>query len=157
MNSTIKAICLARKKGWRRIWLECDSTIVVDIFNGRTNVPWKLQNDGLICKSKLDLMDFKISHIYREGFVICKALCGFLAQAAPIAQAILVAKASHINAWWKRSCGSLAQARVSHKPKSVFRLSERIALKRHFQDCRPNSPWVSRLSEKIMLKRQFQA
>ncbi|KAF1858777.1 hypothetical protein Lal_00044811 [Lupinus albus] len=55
-----------------------------------------------------------------KSFVICKALRGFLAQAGPFAQA------SHIHAWWKRSCGSLAQARVSPKPKSASRLSERI-------------------------------
>ncbi|KAF1876331.1 hypothetical protein Lal_00029679 [Lupinus albus] len=67
MHSTIKAIFLAFKKGWIRIWLGCDSTLVMDNFNVKTNVPWKLQNYWLTCKTKIALMDFKISHIYREG------------------------------------------------------------------------------------------
>ncbi|KAF1884396.1 hypothetical protein Lal_00021684 [Lupinus albus] len=47
--------------------LECDSTLVVDIFNEKFNAPWKLQNEWLICKRKLAHMNFCISHIYREG------------------------------------------------------------------------------------------
>ncbi|KAF1884392.1 hypothetical protein Lal_00035956 [Lupinus albus] len=47
--------------------LECDSTLVVDIFNEKFNTPWKLQNEWLICKRKLAQMNFCISHIYREG------------------------------------------------------------------------------------------
>ncbi|KAF1884423.1 hypothetical protein Lal_00044348 [Lupinus albus] len=47
--------------------LECDSTLVVDIFNEKFNTPWKLQNEWLICKRKLAHMNFCISHIYREG------------------------------------------------------------------------------------------
>ncbi|KAF1888600.1 hypothetical protein Lal_00011374 [Lupinus albus] len=62
-----------------------------------------------------------------------------------------------LNYRFRNFCGSLAQARVSPKPKSASRLSERITLKRQCQDFRANSLWVSRLSERIALKQQFQA
>ncbi|CAL0312718.1 unnamed protein product [Lupinus luteus] len=39
--AALMAIEIAHSKGWFNIWLECDSTIVVAIFNGKVNVPWK--------------------------------------------------------------------------------------------------------------------
>ncbi|KAF1890809.1 hypothetical protein Lal_00043107 [Lupinus albus] len=139
----------------------CDSTLVVDIFNGKTNVLWKLQNDWLICKTKLDLMEFKVSHIYREVNICTDRLTS---------HAILTRRNSiwnsmyaFINEDYSRntfslssySCGSLAQARVSPKPKSVSRLRERIKLKRHLSVGKPILLWVSRLSKLYALKRQF--
>ncbi|XP_019459917.1 PREDICTED: uncharacterized protein LOC109359677 [Lupinus angustifolius] len=40
--SAIIAIEIAVFKGWKDIWLQCDSAIVVDIFNGKFKPPWKL-------------------------------------------------------------------------------------------------------------------
>ncbi|KAF1898014.1 hypothetical protein Lal_00032776 [Lupinus albus] len=44
LKAPIMAIEIAYRKGWRDIWLECDSTLVVDIFSGKGRIPWKLAN-----------------------------------------------------------------------------------------------------------------
>ncbi|KAF1871923.1 hypothetical protein Lal_00012140 [Lupinus albus] len=35
LKAAIMEIEIAHHKGWRNIWLECDSAMVVDIFNGK--------------------------------------------------------------------------------------------------------------------------
>ncbi|XP_019434441.1 PREDICTED: uncharacterized protein LOC109341090 [Lupinus angustifolius] len=67
LQTAIKAIDIAFKHGWNSIWLECDSTLVVDIFNGKSSVPWHLWSKWNICKQTLLAMNLSISHIYREG------------------------------------------------------------------------------------------
>ncbi|KAF1891085.1 hypothetical protein Lal_00001224 [Lupinus albus] len=66
-HTAILAIELATQKGWKFLWIECDSTMVVDTFNESINPPWKLWNRWLLCKNLLSSMRFKISHIYRKG------------------------------------------------------------------------------------------
>ncbi|KAF1892262.1 hypothetical protein Lal_00036624 [Lupinus albus] len=63
----MKVIHMAYKRGWWNLWLECDCSLVVDIFNDVSNAPWKLQNEWLTCKLEISHMNFCISHIYREG------------------------------------------------------------------------------------------
>ncbi|KAF1877720.1 hypothetical protein Lal_00040438 [Lupinus albus] len=63
MSLAMKAISMSSKRGWMNLWLKCDSTLVVDIFNGKSNAPWKLQNKWLICKRKIVHMNFSVSHI----------------------------------------------------------------------------------------------
>ncbi|KAF1882206.1 hypothetical protein Lal_00038851 [Lupinus albus] len=38
-KATMMAIEIAYLKGWRDIWIECDSALVVDIFNGKGKIP----------------------------------------------------------------------------------------------------------------------
>lgn len=45
------AIELAWEKGWRRLWLEYDSTLVLQAFNSSNLVPWKFRNKWLNCLS----------------------------------------------------------------------------------------------------------
>lgn len=40
----ILAIELAHRKGWHRLWLECDSKLVIDAFNSLSMLPWQLRN-----------------------------------------------------------------------------------------------------------------
>ncbi|CAL0326745.1 unnamed protein product [Lupinus luteus] len=77
MSAAIKAINLALEYGWSNLWLECDSSTVVDIFNGCAKVPWKLSNDWINCKQKLPLLNFHISHIFREGNSCADKLANF--------------------------------------------------------------------------------
>ncbi|KAF1877237.1 hypothetical protein Lal_00012008 [Lupinus albus] len=44
LYSAMKVIHMAYKRGWWTLWLKCDSTLVVDIFNDVSNAHWKLQN-----------------------------------------------------------------------------------------------------------------
>ncbi|CAL0305669.1 unnamed protein product [Lupinus luteus] len=65
--TAIKVVQLAKAKGWLCIWLECDSKLVVDIFHGSMEVPWRLRNLWNHCRRLLGSMLFKVSHIFREG------------------------------------------------------------------------------------------
>ena len=40
----ILAIEIAFDKGWNRLWLECNSRLVVNAFNSSFEGPWKLSN-----------------------------------------------------------------------------------------------------------------
>ncbi|KAF1864426.1 hypothetical protein Lal_00021848 [Lupinus albus] len=42
LQAIIKAIQISHQKGWRTIWLECDSVLVVDILKGKGVIPWRL-------------------------------------------------------------------------------------------------------------------
>ncbi|KAF1879583.1 hypothetical protein Lal_00033240 [Lupinus albus] len=53
LHTAILAIELAAQKGWKSLWIECDSTMVVDTFNESINPPWKLWNRWLLCKNLL--------------------------------------------------------------------------------------------------------
>ncbi|XP_019447269.1 PREDICTED: uncharacterized protein LOC109350494 [Lupinus angustifolius] len=66
-NAALSAILFAISNGWMSLWFECDSTMVVEIFKGNHNPPWKLLNKWSKCKAAMAEMDFRVSHIYREG------------------------------------------------------------------------------------------
>ncbi|KAF1878978.1 hypothetical protein Lal_00047650 [Lupinus albus] len=70
LHTAILAIELVAQKGWKFLWIECDSIMVVDTFNESINPPWKLWNRWLLCKNLLSSMRFKISHIYREALLL---------------------------------------------------------------------------------------
>ncbi|KAF1892304.1 hypothetical protein Lal_00010768 [Lupinus albus] len=70
-------IKIAYAKGWHVIWLECNSTWVVDFLNGKNKIPWKLSNLWDHCRGLLALMDFKVSHIFREGNTYADKLASF--------------------------------------------------------------------------------
>lgn len=61
------AIELAHAKGWKKLWLECDSMLVVEAFKTDEGVPWRLQNRWNNCKAITRNMSFIVSHIFREG------------------------------------------------------------------------------------------
>ncbi|CAL0316428.1 unnamed protein product [Lupinus luteus] len=71
------AINLAHQKSWFNIWLECDSMIVVDIFNGKTNPPWQLLNKWNHCKRLLSSFTWKVSHVYREDNTCADKLANY--------------------------------------------------------------------------------
>ncbi|XP_019432113.1 PREDICTED: uncharacterized protein LOC109339159 [Lupinus angustifolius] len=88
LHSTIKAIKMAYKKGWLNLWLEVDSILVLQIFKGNSKPPWKLLNDWHRCKKFLDSMNYKITHIYREGNICADKLASFGAKSRTIAPGI---------------------------------------------------------------------
>ena len=54
--------------GWCQLWLESDSTYVVNLFTTRSmDVPWRLQNHWGYTLHLLVDFTFSISHILREG------------------------------------------------------------------------------------------
>ncbi|CAL0322958.1 unnamed protein product [Lupinus luteus] len=66
LNKAIEAIQFAYKKGWMKVWLEVDSSTVVDILKGKIHPPWKLIKKWILCQGNLQFMDRYTSHIYRE-------------------------------------------------------------------------------------------
>lgn len=55
------------QQGWHKLWIECDSKLVVAAFKSIKLVPWHIRNrwrDGLTYISK---MQFQVSHIFREA------------------------------------------------------------------------------------------
>ncbi|XP_019435162.1 PREDICTED: uncharacterized protein LOC109341675 [Lupinus angustifolius] len=75
--AAIKAIQIAHAKGWFLIWLECDSTSVVDIFKGIKPVPWKLSNLMNKCNRLMMDMQVQVSHIFREENACADRLANF--------------------------------------------------------------------------------
>lgn len=81
------AIEVAHKKGWHKIWLECDSMLVVMAFNSPNLVPWQLRNIWRNCLLLFSHMQFIDSHIYREGNTCADKLANFGVN-------------SHCSTWW---------------------------------------------------------
>ncbi|CAL0304839.1 unnamed protein product [Lupinus luteus] len=51
--------------------------LVMDIFNGNTNPPWKLLRKWNHCKHLLSSMTWVVSHVYREGNTCADKLANF--------------------------------------------------------------------------------
>ncbi|KAE9620110.1 putative ribonuclease H-like domain-containing protein [Lupinus albus] len=68
---------MAHKKCWNCIWLECDSSLVVDISKGKGSPPWMLLNKWLKCRDILASMDYKVTHIFREDNVCADRLANY--------------------------------------------------------------------------------
>ncbi|KAF1884641.1 hypothetical protein Lal_00028523 [Lupinus albus] len=77
LQATIMAVEIAQQKGWRDIWFECDSVMVVDIFNGKWSIPWRLANKWSRCMEWISSIRFKVSHIFRESNTCADRLTAF--------------------------------------------------------------------------------
>ena len=63
------------KYGWHRIWLESDSSYVVQLFSSRSEmVPWRVRQAWQRCIFQISQMDFQVSHIFREGNQVANTL-----------------------------------------------------------------------------------
>jgi len=63
----ILGIELAWSKGFRRIWLECDSSLLYQAFSSFNLIPWSLRGRWRKCIKICKEIDFKVSHIFYEG------------------------------------------------------------------------------------------
>ena len=58
--AAIYAVEMAWSKGWKNLWLECDSLLVVNLFHKLSNqVPWKIQHRWLHCFHLISQMNFQ--------------------------------------------------------------------------------------------------
>ncbi|KAK2452776.1 hypothetical protein QL285_000540 [Trifolium repens] len=62
----MRAFEIAASKDWSNLWLETDSTLVVQAFNDTSLVPWRLRNRWFNCSILIKSMNLIVSHIYRE-------------------------------------------------------------------------------------------
>ncbi|KAK0599983.1 hypothetical protein LWI29_010426 [Acer saccharum] len=75
LAAAIHAIDYAWTFGWHRLWLESDSTFVVNILRSRSRkVPWHWRPAWDRCLCLISQMDFAVTHIYREGNQVADSL-----------------------------------------------------------------------------------
>ncbi|KAL6126962.1 hypothetical protein ACLB2K_075007 [Fragaria x ananassa] len=72
--AVIVAIELAWVRDWKHIWLEVDSSLVLDYLRSPLLVPWNLRVCWLNCLRCISEMTFRSSHIFREGNKVADAL-----------------------------------------------------------------------------------
>lgn len=66
-SAAIIALEKAMDKNWKKIWLEMDSSLVVQSFSNINLVPWRLKSRWLNIISFTNSIDFMVTHIFREG------------------------------------------------------------------------------------------
>ncbi|KAL6146202.1 hypothetical protein ACLB2K_056885 [Fragaria x ananassa] len=72
--AVITAIELAWVRDWKHVWLEINSSTVLDYIRTPSLVPWQLRVRWLNCLYRISTMTFKSSHIFREGNRVADAL-----------------------------------------------------------------------------------
>ncbi|KAK3188967.1 hypothetical protein Dsin_028528 [Dipteronia sinensis] len=69
------AVNFAWNFGWHQIWLESDSSYMVQLLSSRSDsVPWRVWQAWNICIYQISDMEFQVSHIFREGDHVTVAL-----------------------------------------------------------------------------------
>lgn len=61
------AIEIAFDKGWNNLWLECGSQLVAMVVKDSSIVTWKFGNKWRNHLVKASNMNFRVTHIFREG------------------------------------------------------------------------------------------
>ncbi|KAL6142820.1 hypothetical protein ACLB2K_061096 [Fragaria x ananassa] len=101
LQAIIHAVSMASRKGWRSLWIECDSAIAIHFLaNNKSSVPWRLRADWINCCSILSSMQVRFSHILREGNQVADCLANF--------------GVDHEGQYWWDSCPSCASAAFVH-------------------------------------------
>ena len=55
-------------QGWRRVWFEMDSALtLLNFFKGDYAPPWQVRRRWEKCRAMLSGIEFRASHIFREG------------------------------------------------------------------------------------------
>jgi len=67
LSGAMRAIELASQHRWTKLWLECDSAMVVNAFKNNTIVPWKIRNRWENCLALCKSMQLLVTRVYREG------------------------------------------------------------------------------------------
>ncbi|MCH81156.1 ribonuclease H protein [Trifolium medium] len=67
LNGAMYAVGIAYQKGWKNLWLETDSMLVVTAFKSSKIIPWQLKNRWDNCILLLASMNFFVTHIFRKG------------------------------------------------------------------------------------------
>lgn len=66
--SVIRAVEEAWSRGWHKLWIESDSAAIVNYIASTSFLsPWCLYNSWQNCLHLLNYIEYRNSHIYREG------------------------------------------------------------------------------------------
>ena len=63
LSGAMRAIELASQHRWTKLWLECDSAMVVNAFKNNTIVPWKIRNRWENCLALCKSMQIGRAHV----------------------------------------------------------------------------------------------
>jgi ribonuclease HI len=91
------AIEIAHQTGWKSLWLETDSMLVLGAFKSPSTVPCILRNRWNNCLLLISRMNFFVSHIFREGNK-CADIMANIGLSLPI---------STTHSWWSSPPPSL--------------------------------------------------
>jgi ribonuclease HI len=75
--AVMEVVSLVWTKGWRRLWLETDSSLVVHYFTNPKLVPWHLRVAWANCLHVTKHIFFHISHIFRERNSVADVLANY--------------------------------------------------------------------------------
>ncbi|KAL5174698.1 putative ribonuclease H protein [Glycine soja] len=75
--AVIIAIEMAMEKNWSVLWLETNSSLLVNAFKNPSSGPWSLFNCWKNCISLTNSFSFRILHIYREANACADSLASF--------------------------------------------------------------------------------
>ncbi|CAL9010028.1 unnamed protein product [Prunus brigantina] len=74
----LEAIRVAWVRDWKHLWLETDSSLVVQFFSSTSySIPWSLRTEWRNCLWRIKQMHFVCTHIYREGNCVADMLANF--------------------------------------------------------------------------------
>lgn len=62
----VLTIEIAFKKGWRRLWLQCDSILLVQSFRDIDFVPWRIKNRWCNCIELTKQMYLVVGHVLEK-------------------------------------------------------------------------------------------
>lgn len=63
----MSAIHVAKDKGWTKLWMECDFSLVVKAFSNPDIIPWKLRVIWRNCIAMTSNFNFRITYVFREA------------------------------------------------------------------------------------------
>lgn len=70
-------IQIVKVKGWTQLWMECDSSLVVQAISNPGIVPWRLRVMWRNCIVMSSSFNFRISHVFREANHCADKLANF--------------------------------------------------------------------------------
>lgn len=77
LYAVMSSIRIAAARGWKKLSMECDSSLVIQAFSNPEIVPWKIKIKWKNCIIVASSFDFKVTHIYREGNHCADKLASF--------------------------------------------------------------------------------
>lgn len=75
--AVIEAVRVAWNKHWSNLWLETDSSLVVHYFKAPHLVPWRFKTSWANCLHIVRKLNFRVSHVYREGNSVADVLANY--------------------------------------------------------------------------------
>ena len=69
-----RAIEIAYEKNWHNLWIESDSSLVVQAFKNSSLIPWKIRNQWSNAIFRLCNMNCIVTHIFRERNQVADSL-----------------------------------------------------------------------------------